>query len=371
MRCNNCGKELPDNLRFCTSCGTEIKRTNNNQLSGKNNLEKEGQSSSMNKGKYLIPAIVVVLIGISTLVMWKDSHVNVRQVTEEEIIEDNAVTESINESQNIVTGVSGNEADSWKQAYINLVDSLDDKMTYCLFNLNDDVVPELCIISMDDYSKSLFTFYNGEVCELEQISGEYSTIAYIPQENFIASCYVNDYEWDDCGYILDSEQLELSADKTFEVGNRILTDSVFLLGGETKTSIVTCIQEGKLYSLNENERLINEFLLGNIEAVNHFIGFKLHITDGFDEGYLEELLHPAYYLDVDNDDDKELILYDLYGTKYIDSMDGTVVLFEPESPSSKLSFVEYEGAIWIVECDLSHAGRENRVFRKYNGIYNI
>ena len=160
-------------------------------------------------------------------------------------------------------------------------------------------------------------------------------------------------------------------DKTSEIGNRILTDSVFLIGGETKTSIVSCIQDGKLYAPNENEQLINEFLLGNIEAVNHFSGYKVHITDGFDEGYLEELLHPAYYLDVDNDNDKELILYDLYGTKYIDSMDGTVVLFESESPSSKLSFVEYDGVIWIAECDLSHDGRENRVFRKYKGAYNI
>lgn len=36
MFCENCGKEIPDNVRFCSNCGKQIKKTTNNVTEEKN-----------------------------------------------------------------------------------------------------------------------------------------------------------------------------------------------------------------------------------------------------------------------------------------------------------------------------------------------
>lgn len=36
MFCENCGKEIPDNVRFCGNCGKQIRKTTNNATEEKN-----------------------------------------------------------------------------------------------------------------------------------------------------------------------------------------------------------------------------------------------------------------------------------------------------------------------------------------------
>ena len=68
MKCFNCGKEIKDNLKFCTFCGTDLINRVKYVTEIINNDEEEGKDVANNKTA-VIAILLSVLVGIFVIVM--------------------------------------------------------------------------------------------------------------------------------------------------------------------------------------------------------------------------------------------------------------------------------------------------------------
>lgn len=125
----------------------------------------------------------------------------------------------------------------------------------------------------------------------------------------------------------------------------------------------------------DSDSLLDSFLHGEIPAYRHNdyseeSSFK--ITDlPIDEDDFYSY-HIGERIDLDNDGEKELILDGADGGMYLDAQNGKIiVLAESDGTASRLSHVTYDGAIWIVYSDTSHAGRQWYELKKYNGAGDV
>lgn len=73
-------------------------------------------------------------------------------------------------------------------------------------------------------------------------------------------------------------------------------------------------------------------------------------------------------VDLDNDGEKELILSGPYGGIYLDARDGQIfVLAYGDGTADVLGYTMFDGQMWIVHSDVTHAGRETYDFTLYDG----
>ena len=86
-----------------------------------------------------------------------------------------------------------------------------------------------------------------------------------------------------------------------------------------------------------------------------------------------EMLTKEDPVDLDNDGEKEFILYNpYYGCMCFDCKDGEIKLFAcGEGTAAVCSYVTYKDATWIVHSDTTHGGRDVYQFDKYDGNLNI
>ena len=86
-----------------------------------------------------------------------------------------------------------------------------------------------------------------------------------------------------------------------------------------------------------------------------------------------EMLTKEDPVDLDNDGEKEFILYNpYYGCMCFDCKDGEIKLFAcGEGTAAVCSYVTYKDATWIVHSDTTHGGRDVYQFDKYDGDLNI
>lgn len=139
-----------------------------------------------------------------------------------------------------------------------------------------------------------------------------------------------------------------------------------------RTDDVTDMNENPTVSEQQNrsvDEILDDFIDGKIEG--EWNGNKsLKIAD---------LLLPGRSVgdrvDLDNDGENELIIngfYGGYGDFYVDVWNGEVhVLTSYEGTTGELSYAEYEGAVWIVHSDITHAGRQIFRLDQYDGDENI
>ncbi len=77
MKCYNCGREVKNNLSFCTNCGTDLRVKYEQEII--NNQEEEGKDVSNDNTAMIaiiltvIIAIVVIIMGISGVNSYKDN----------------------------------------------------------------------------------------------------------------------------------------------------------------------------------------------------------------------------------------------------------------------------------------------------------
>ncbi|MDE7417673.1 MAG: hypothetical protein K2N44_15450 [Lachnospiraceae bacterium] len=124
----------------------------------------------------------------------------------------------------------------------------------------------------------------------------------------------------------------------------------------------------------ESEVLLDAFLAGEVSAIYDDNGEKSVWV--YDWLWADEKGYGVYSvgerIDLDNDGENEQIINGPYGGKYLDARDGKVYVFaEGEGTSGELFFTYYDDAVWIVHCDITHAGRQRYWLTKYDGGGNI
>ena len=134
----------------------------------------------------------------------------------------------------------------------------------------------------------------------------------------------------------------------------------------------TDLQIQDLTSLSAEE-LLDEFVSGNImasygkEGLNPFYITDLSFVEDDVFGY-----SIGDKVDLDNDGELELILEDPYGGMYLDARAGAVyVLDSGGGRSAVLSYTAFDGQIWIVHSDTTHAGRNIYEFTRYDGLGTV
>lgn len=134
-----------------------------------------------------------------------------------------------------------------------------------------------------------------------------------------------------------------------------------------------------------NDELYKKFLNNEIPAVYDLYEDYDYETDTYtttikDGGwyYFASLddsyggYHVAEKTDLDNDGENELVLeyrdWPEYCRRFIDASDGVVhELAAGEGTGEWLSYTNYDGAVWIVTSDSSHAQRQYFLLEKYQG----
>ena len=140
------------------------------------------------------------------------------------------------------------------------------------------------------------------------------------------------------------------------------------------TQIFIESQETEQSSNAEADVLLDQFLSGEIEAD----GNNLYGKDMFNISELQmddedwESYSIGERLDLDNDADNEQVLNGLYGGIYLDASDGKVKVFAcGEGTARNLSYIYFDGEVWIVYSDVMHTGRTYYFLEKYYGADDL
>ncbi|MBR5566257.1 MAG: hypothetical protein IKW08_08900 [Roseburia sp.] len=125
-------------------------------------------------------------------------------------------------------------------------------------------------------------------------------------------------------------------------------------------------QSGKI----EADALLDQFLEGEIDAwygedTFNISDLQMDVEDWASYSVGERL-------DLDNDADNEQILNGPYGGIYLDASDGKVkVLACGEGTARNLSYIYFDGEVWIVYYDDMHVGRACYFLEKYYGADDL
>ena len=145
-------------------------------------------------------------------------------------------------------------------------------------------------------------------------------------------------------------------------------------GAEQNTQVPVENQETEQIGKSEADILLDQFLAGEIDAE----GNDLYFEELFNISDLSmDIEDWASYsvgerLDLDNDGDKEQVLNGPYGGMYLDASDGKVkVLACGEGTMRNLSYIYFDGEVWIAYSDITHVGRSSYFFEKYYGADDL
>ena len=119
---------------------------------------------------------------------------------------------------------------------------------------------------------------------------------------------------------------------------------------------------------NNEEDLFDEFLAGNIITVEGYSIEDFYENLIADFTY-DEFINYALRIDLDNDGELELKLFDIsYGGYVLDIRDKQIyILDQGNGTASFLSYAKFNDKIWIVHSDTSHIGRTMFHFTQYDG----
>lgn len=260
---------------------------------------------------------------------------------------------------------------------------------------------------------------DSELAELENLTGEYEYLSDFGTGRLIIQKTSNGY--DICDY--ESESLYRFLAGSFDIetieNNRIYlkypeqvfsddtvifsyyvleynTDEIDVYCGESGFEETQFLyhatkkkEEGSEFSANRQESDIQEFEDTGLEGaadelLDSFINGSTSAVDPAD-------LTSAYYItdlntdseewdaysvgekvDLDNDGENELIISGPYGGMYLDARDNKVYEFATgEGNALILSYVYYNGAIWITYSNRMNAGYESYHMEKYEGADNL
>lgn len=119
----------------------------------------------------------------------------------------------------------------------------------------------------------------------------------------------------------------------------------------------------------ESEELLDAFLAGEIPAI---CDDNVNVYDWLWNEEDNSAYSVGERIDLDNDGENELIINGPYGGRYLDARNGKVYLFaQGEGTGGQLFFTHYDDAVWIVHCDITHAGRQMYWLTKYDGDGNV
>lgn len=121
------------------------------------------------------------------------------------------------------------------------------------------------------------------------------------------------------------------------------------------------------------EELLDLFISGSINAVDSTdLTSTFYITDLIMDSEGEDSYSIGEKVDLDNDGENELIICGPYGGIYLDARDNKVYEFATgEGNALSLSYVVYNGAIWIMYSNSMNAGYEYYHLERFEGADNL
>lgn len=129
-------------------------------------------------------------------------------------------------------------------------------------------------------------------------------------------------------------------------------------------------QEGNKATVDE---ILDSFINGSINAIDStdsMSTFSIADLDMNSEDW--DSYSVGEKVDLDNDGENELIICGTYGGIYLDARDGRVYKFAAgEGSALTLSYVTYNGAIWIMYSNRMNAGYESYHMEKFEGADNL
>lgn len=148
----------------------------------------------------------------------------------------------------------------------------------------------------------------------------------------------------------------------------------FLMGYESANGeAILGLSESGFTAKSQSEELLDAFLAGEIPV---FYDDEEKSYWVYDWLWVDEKGYSAYSIgeriDLDNDGEDEQIINGPYGGNYLDARDEKVyVLAQGGGTGGELFFTHYDDAVWIVHCDITHAGRQMYWLTRYDGDGNI
>ncbi len=121
------------------------------------------------------------------------------------------------------------------------------------------------------------------------------------------------------------------------------------------------------------EELLDLFINGSINAVDSAdLTTTFYITDLTMDSEEWNSYSIGEKIDLDNDGENELIICGPYGGIYLDARDNKVYIFAAgEGNALTLSYVYYNGAIWIMYSNRMSAGYECYHMERFEGADNL
>lgn len=153
--------------------------------------------------------------------------------------------------------------------------------------------------------------------------------------------------------------------------NRLVADGTGInLTFKTETShlAVPIFGEENTKNFSNADEVLDAFIEGKIpvNCIDRPVSFYITEMEMNSDSY--ESYSIGERLDLDNDGENELILNGPYGGIYLDVRNNQVFIFAAgDGTVMELSYVYFENAYWIIYSDVTHQGREMRLFKKFNG----
>lgn len=142
-----------------------------------------------------------------------------------------------------------------------------------------------------------------------------------------------------------------------------------------KTSDVPNVYDGSADAVKQTtaEELLDLFINGSISAVDSTDSTRtFYITDLNMDSEEWDSYSVGEKVDLDNDGENELVINGPYGGIYLDARDNQVYEFAvAEGTALVLSYIYYNGAVWIMYSNRSSAGFEFYHMEKFEGADNL
>lgn len=223
-----------------------------------------------------------------------------------------------------------------------------------------------------DYeSESLYRFLAGSF-DIETIENNRIYLKYPEQvlddDTVVFSYYVLEYSTDEIDVYCGESGFE---------------DTLFLYHATKKkeegTEFAANRQESDMQEVEDTgiegaaDELLDSFINGSTSAVDSAdLTSAYYITDLNTDPEGWDAYSVGEKVDLDNDGENELIISGPYGGIYLDARDNKVYeLAAGEGNALILSYVYYNGAIWIMYSNRMNAGYESYHMEKYEGADNL
>ncbi len=156
----------------------------------------------------------------------------------------------------------------------------------------------------------------------------------------------------------------------------IKREIIVLIAAFCLFGIIGCGKTEQVIEETENmpaDKILDSFIDGSISAFDS--------TDSASEFYITDLNMDSEEwdsysigekVDLDNDGENELIIYGPYGGMYLDARDNQVYEFAAGGGTALvLSYVNYDGAIWIMYSNSMNAGYKCYHMERFEGADNL